>query len=148
MTRRAYNMNLALWLAAGLASAVFLIAGGTKVFGGASAQFLAWGYSAGFAVAIGMFEVVGAIALLSRRTAGWAAAGLMAIMAGAAATHVIHGEYLMTLVPSALIAVLGFMAWGRGLSFEIKRLPGEVPTRFVRPENVAPAKETLASATA
>jgi putative oxidoreductase len=114
MKQHSKGMDITLWIATVLAAALFFVVGGAKIGGWADAQFIAWGYSTGFAVLIGVLEVLFAIGLLIKRTAAWASFGLMAIMLGAIGTHLTHGEYLMMLVPIAVFVVLGFIAWGRG----------------------------------
>ena len=107
-------MHAILWIVTVVTAGLFLAAGGAKIGGWLDRQFVDWGYSPGFAVLIGIFEVVFAIALLFERSATWASFGLMAIMLGAMGTHLTHGEYAMLLVPIAVFALLGFVAWGRG----------------------------------
>jgi uncharacterized membrane protein YphA (DoxX/SURF4 family) len=114
MTEHGRGMHVTLWIAAVLLAAVFFVAGGAKIGGWLDAQFVAWGYSPGFAVVIGVFEVLFGIGLLGKRTATWAAFGLMAIMLGAAGTHLTHGEHQMLVAPILLLLLLGFVAWGRG----------------------------------
>lgn len=114
MTTQRGSMNTALKIVAVLLAALFLVAGGAKIGGWLDVQFGEWGYSPGLAVLIGIFEIVFAIALLSDRTATWAAFGLMIIMLGATGTHLLHGQYSLSLVPIAVFALLGLVAWARG----------------------------------
>jgi putative oxidoreductase len=110
-------MDLALTTTAVVLAGLFFVAGGAKIGGWLDGQFLAWGYSPGIAVLLGVFEVVFAIALLIDRGATWGAFGLMTIMLGALATHLTHfspGEYTMSIVVIVVFALLGFVAWGRG----------------------------------
>jgi putative oxidoreductase len=111
-------INLALWLAALFTAALFIVTGAAKLNGMMTDQFSVWGYGASFALAIGMLEFIGAIGLLIPRTAGWAALGLSVVMLGAIGTHVAHGDYIAALVPVALLGLLGFILWGRGLIME------------------------------
>lgn len=108
------SMNIALKSVAVLLAALFFVSGGAKIGGWLDAQFEAWGYSPGFAVLLGIFEVVFAIALLIDRAATWGAFGLMIIMLGAVGTHLLHGQYTLALLPIAVFGLLGFVAWGRG----------------------------------
>src|SRR5690606_24060176 len=91
-------------------------------------EFLAWGYTAGFAVMVGIAEILGAVGLLVKRTAGWAALGLMVIMLGAIWTHVTHREYVAMISPLVAFAVLGFVVWGRGLTWETR--PAHEPAQI------------------
>lgn len=109
------GLNIGLWIVAGVLAILFITSGGAKFIGKMNEQFLAWGYTADFAVMIGILEILGAIGLLVKRTAGWAAVGLMAIMLGAIWTHATHQEYVAMITPIAVFAALGFVAWGRGL---------------------------------
>jgi putative oxidoreductase len=128
MKEHGTGMNVTLWIVAVLVAALFFVAGGAKIGGFADEQFIAWGYSPGFAVLIGVLEIVFAIALLIKRTAAWGAFGLMAIMLGAIGTHLTHGEYLMLLMPIGVFLLLGFIAWGRGPERSGLR-PVELPGR-------------------
>jgi len=107
-------LEIALKITAVLLAGLFFVAGGAKIGGWIDGQFGTWGYSPGFAVLIGVFEVVFAIALLIDRAATWGALGLMAIMIGAIGTHLTHGEYVMAIAPIVVFMLLGFVAWGRG----------------------------------
>ena len=114
MKEHSTGLNVTLWIVTALVAALFFTAGGAKIGGWADEQFIAWGYSTGFAVLIGVLEVMFAIALLIKRTSAWGAFGLMALMLGAIGTHLTHGEYLMLLLPIGVFLLLGFIAWGRG----------------------------------
>lgn len=133
MKEHSTGMNVTLWIVTALVAALFFVAGGAKIGGWLDDQFIEWGYSTGFAVLIGVLEVLFAIALLVRRTAAWAAFGLMAIMLGAIGTHLTHGEYLMLILPIGVFLLLGFIAWGRGpersavQTGEIRRRTTETP---------------------
>lgn len=127
------GMNVTLWIVTGLVAALFFVSGGAKIGGWADSQFVEWGYSTGFAVLIGILEVIFAIALLMRRTAAWGAFGLMVVMLGAVGTHLTHGEYAMLLMPIGVFLLLAFIAWGRGpernalASRSVRRQPNDVP---------------------
>lgn len=115
-TRRLVNAGL--WLAALFSATLFMLAALAHLSSSMSAQFVAWGYTANFALGIGVLQFIGALGLLLPRTAGWSALGLSVIMLGAIGTHVAHGEHLLAIVPLALLSVLGFVLWGRGLVME------------------------------
>ncbi len=134
MKEHSTGMNVALWIVTALVAGLFFVAGGAKIGGWLDAQFVEWGYSTGFAVLIGVLEVLFAIALLSKRTAAWATFGLMAIMLGAIGTHLTNGEYLVLLLPIGVFLLLGFIAWGRGpersgaaYPVRVDRGPAETP---------------------
>src|SRR5918995_7020873 len=55
-------------------------------------MFRAWGYPDGFYLLIGAVEVAGGILLLVPRVASYSAMMLAVVMAGAAATHIVHAD--------------------------------------------------------
>lgn len=114
MKRHKPGVDVSLWIVTLLVAGLFLVTGGAKLVGLADAQFVAWGYTAGFAVIVGIFEVLFGLALLFKRSASGAAFGLMVVMLGAIGTHLTHGEWPMSLFPAAIFAALAFIAWGRG----------------------------------
>lgn len=64
---------------------------------------------------VGALELLGAIGLLVPRTTVYAALGLVAVMLGAAITHITHGEVMMLplpIIPMLLLAVIVY-TWGR-----------------------------------
>jgi len=130
-------MNVTLWVLQGLLAATFFVSGITKFAGGMNEEFLAWGYSLGFAIFIGIVEVVCAVGLLFRRSAGWSALVLMVIMLGAMWTHGTHGEYAMLALPIVVFLLLGVVTWGRGLSWESQRR-AEVPRTVPPPRGSVP----------
>ncbi len=111
-------VNASLWLAALISASVFLVAATAKLAGMMTEQFEAWGYDAGFATAIGLVELVGALGLLMPRSAGWSALTLSVIMLGAIGTHAGNGEYTAALLPAGMLGLLGLVLWGRGLVME------------------------------
>ncbi|HVI00392.1 MAG TPA: DoxX family protein [Enhygromyxa sp.] len=124
--RRPWGLNLALWIISGLLAFLFIVSGGAKFVGMMHEQFQAWGYTRDFAVMIGIMEMLGAVGLLFKRTAGWAALGLMVIMLGAAWTHATRQEYVALTTPIAVFAALAFVAWGRGLTWRTRAPSGVV----------------------
>jgi|SRR5215813_9044812 len=68
--------------------------------------FRNWGFPDKFYLVVGVLEMLGAVGLLIPRLAGYAAAGLIVIMMGAATTHLINGEGLQVLRPLILIVFL------------------------------------------
>jgi uncharacterized membrane protein YphA (DoxX/SURF4 family) len=75
--------------------------------------FRSWGFPDKFYLVIGALEVLGAIGLLIPRTAGYAAAGLILLMIGAALTHLIHGDGLQVLRPLIFMVFLAFVLYRR-----------------------------------
>lgn len=70
-------------------------------------RFRNWGYPEHFYQVIGVLELLGGLSLLIPRLAGYGAAVLMVIMAGATATHVVHGErWGSPVVPLVLLSVV------------------------------------------
>ena len=127
-TRGGRGLNITLWIISGVLAVLFAIAGAAKFIGVMNEAFRAWGYTLEFAAMIGILEILGAIGLLVKRTAGWAALGLMAIMLGGIWTTATHGEYVAMIIPIVVFALLGFVAWGRGLTWETRRpVSGGVP---------------------
>jgi uncharacterized membrane protein YphA (DoxX/SURF4 family) len=106
---------VAVWLLSILTALVMGAAGLPKIFGhgGWATRFERWGYPGGFVVVIGVVEVVGALMLLMPRVAAIGAAVLAAVMLGAAATHLVHGEIARVGVTLVLCAVFLAIAWLR-----------------------------------
>jgi putative oxidoreductase len=107
--------KIALWLVSILVAAMFLFVGSLKLLHSDQAKpmFVQYGYAAWFATLIGTCEVLGAISLLVPRLAALAATGLSIIMVGAFFTHVMHREYMRSLTPLVLLALLVAVAWAR-----------------------------------
>lgn len=91
-----------------LAIAALFAASGLAKLAGASTprrNFFRWGLPPGLLTLVGVWEVLGAAGLLSRRTRGLAGGGLATLMAGAAATHLRHGERKQAGAALALLLV-------------------------------------------
>jgi putative oxidoreductase len=73
--------------------------------------FERWGYPLWFMYLAGVIEVAGAVLLLSARTRTLASAGLAAFMIGAVGTHVIHAEWGMLVIASAIMLSAARVAW-------------------------------------
>jgi putative oxidoreductase len=113
----ARKLNVTLWVVQGLLAAFFLFAAaGPKLLGEATAvrTFDDIGVGQWFRYVVGVLELAGAIGLVIPRLARSAALGLAAVMLGAIITNlfVIDGG-LLTLTPVILLALLGFVVWGR-----------------------------------
>lgn len=92
---------------------VFALSGAAKLAGleFEVQAFARWGYPLWFMVAVGAAEVTGALALLVPRLQALAAAALSALMVGAIGTHVIHAEWGMLAIASAIFALSAWRAW-------------------------------------
>ena len=117
-------MNIFLWIVQALLAAAFIMAGGMKIMTpyDALATQMTWvSYFPAFVPkVIGTFEVLGALGLMlpsllriKPALTPLAALGLALLMAGAFITHIVLGEYGMSL-PSLVLGLLSlFVAWGR-----------------------------------
>jgi uncharacterized membrane protein YphA (DoxX/SURF4 family) len=76
-------------------------------------MFRHWGFPDKFYLLIGVVELLGAIGLLIPRIAGYAAAGLIVLMIGAGATHLVNGEGLQVLRPLIFIVFLAVVVYLR-----------------------------------
>jgi putative oxidoreductase len=78
-------------------------------------RFRGWGYPDHFYLAVGVAELLGASALLIPRLSTFGAALLIVVMAGAAATHLIHHEpqVITPLVLAALLAIVLYVSRSR-----------------------------------
>jgi uncharacterized membrane protein YphA (DoxX/SURF4 family) len=78
-------------------------------------MFARWGYPPGFHLLIGAAEALGALALLAPPTAALASLLLLLIMAGAAGTHLVHGDLaqraVQLVVMSAMLAAVAGLRW-------------------------------------
>ena len=119
-------MNLALWIIAGLLAAVFLLAGGTKLFIPreklAKAPGGGWveDFSAGFVKTLGAVEILGAVGLILPAALDiapvlvpLAAVGLATIMVGAAIVELRRQDSKHVLVNLSYLALISFVVFGR-----------------------------------
>lgn len=118
-------MDAALWIVAGLLAVAFGAAGVMKVLrpkATLAASGLTWveDFSEGTVTTIGVLEVAAAVGLVlpplldvAPVLAPLAACGLVALMIGAAVTHIRRGELPMVGVNAALGVLAAFVAWGR-----------------------------------
>ena len=81
------------WLLA-LLLAVLMVGPGSQKFTSLvwERMFRTWGYPDGFYLVIGAIEVIAGIGLLIPKVASASALALAVVMAGAAATHIWHGD--------------------------------------------------------
>ena len=99
--RQSKAKTITSWVLQVLLGLLFLVASLGKLGGGPEVveMFRNWGFPDKFYLLIGVLELAGGIGLLIPRTAGYAAAGLFAVMIGAAGTHLVNGEGLDVLRP-------------------------------------------------
>lgn len=119
-------MHIALWIVSGLLTAVFLVAGSTKLFIPREKLARAPGggwvldFSAQFVKTLGALEILGAIGLILPALLGiapvltpLAAVGLGIVMIGAAVVESRRHEFKHSLGNLAYLALAVFVAWGR-----------------------------------
>jgi len=104
--------QIGIWTAAVLLGMLFVLVGWSKIARGSGAVWASrlanWGYPPVSRYVIGGVEMLAGLALLLPSLRRTAAITLMVIMAGAAATHLLHSEFLRVLPP----LVLGGLAYG------------------------------------
>ena len=117
-------MNVALWIVAGLLAVLFLASGTVKLVRPrekliATGMGFAENFSPGAVKAIGALEVLGAVGVILPAALGtglWlsalAAAGLVALMAGAVIVHLRRDEGRATVVNVLLLALSALVAAG------------------------------------
>ena len=95
-----------------LLALLFLVTGAGKLAEASmvSADFTRWGYPIGFLHLTGVFELAGAVLLLFAVTRFVGATVLAVVMIGAVFTHLVHGEWLLAIVPAPLLAVFSWIA--------------------------------------
>ena len=120
-------MNVALWIATGLLVVAFVIAGGGKLLMpkekiAATGDASRWveDFSPGALKAIGALELLGVMGLILPAALDiapvlvpLAAIGLAMIMVGAVITRIRRHEFKFVGGNLVLLAVAGFVAWGR-----------------------------------
>ena len=99
-------LRLSAWMLSIVLTLLFLWIGWSK-FSGSSAQhwqerFAHWGYPKSSQYLIGAIEMLAGAGLVIPRTRRVAASVIMALMLGAAATHLIHSEF-PRLIPPVVI---------------------------------------------
>jgi len=108
--------NIALRILTALLGALFVMVGGMKILNpsGAAQMFTDYGYPGWFGVVTGIIELVSGVLLFVPRFTTYAAAALVVVMAGAAATHLRAGETNQLAPPIVLLvisAVVAVMRW-------------------------------------
>ena len=106
---------ITLWVITVLVALSFVLAGAPKVLVAPMwvDMFANWGYAKWFVIAIGVAEIAGAVLLAIPRTAFYGGLFLMAIMLGAAYTHVTHSETAEIIRPGLYLVFLAIVAWAR-----------------------------------
>jgi hypothetical protein len=120
------NLNLTLWIIAGLLAVAYLVGGAIKLIVPKEKLAAAPGggwvehFSAGTVKAIGALEVLAAMGLILPAAIGiapilvpLAAVGLVSIMVGAVITRLRRHEAKAMVLDLAYLALAGFVAWGR-----------------------------------
>jgi putative oxidoreductase len=79
-------------------------------------NFARWGYPDGFYMIVGVLEAAGGIGLLISRLTSYAAALLVAVMAAAALTHLVHGEMQRLSAPAVFLVLIALVGWRRRAS--------------------------------
>ena len=79
-------------------------------------SFARWGYPDGFYMIVGVVEAVGGIGLLIPAVTTYAAALLVAVMAAASLTHVVHGEMQRFTAPLVYLVAVALVGWSRRAS--------------------------------
>ena len=105
---------MALWALQILVGLLFVLIGTAKFLDSSwERNFARWGYPDGFYVVIGVLEAVGGVAMLAPRLTTYAALLLATIMAGAAVTHLVHGEMQRLSAPLVYLVVVALVGWLR-----------------------------------
>lgn len=111
-----------------LLSLIFVLSGGAKLAGleFEIQAFERWGYALWFMYAIGVAEVAGGLALWWSRTSVWVSAGLSLVMVGAVGTHILHAEWGMLGIASAIFGLSLWRTWQGRAAFSAVHAPALV----------------------
>ena len=92
---------------------IFAVSGGAKLLSlpFEVEAFVRWGYPLSFMYFTGVLEIVGAIGLLVPRVSALASLSLTTLMLGAIVTHLIHGEWPMLTIASAIALAAAWRGW-------------------------------------
>lgn len=114
MAETGRGTNIAVWLLSALLAALYLFAGGQKLFGagGSAEHFAQWGFSTWFRLLIGVIEVAGGLALLVPSAAFYGAGALGVVMIGAIYTLLTKAAPGVP-VPIVCLLILTFIAFSR-----------------------------------
>lgn len=111
-----------------LLSLIFVLSGSAKLAGleFEIQAFDRWGYALWFMYAIGVAEVAGGLTLWWSRMSAWASAGLSMVMLGAVGTHILHAEWGMLAIASAIFGLSLWRTWQGRAAFSPLYAPGLV----------------------
>ena len=99
--------TITMWTLTGLLAVMLMLAGYSKfASAGWVERFVDWGYAPWFASVIGAAEIAGGIGLFIPKISMLAAFGLVSVMLGAIATHLLNGEAGHIVTPLIYLAVL------------------------------------------
>ncbi len=119
------GLNIALWIAQVLLGIAFTMAGAMKASSPIDdlvAKGMTWAaVSPALTRFIGISELLGGIGLILPAAlrikpilTAWAAAGLLVVMVLAFGFHIIQGDAVQQIMPSAVLGLIAaFIAWGR-----------------------------------
>ena len=101
---------------------IFFASGGAKLLSLTFEveAFTRWGYSIAFMYLVGALEFLGAIGLLIPRISALTSLCLTLLMFGAIGTHLVHMEWLMLVIASAITLCSFSLSWSKRT--EIKTL--------------------------
>lgn len=102
------------WFVTLFVGLVFAAAGSAKVFGDPvfTAWFQEWGFPVEYMRALGVVEIVGAMALAVPPLARHAILGLFAVAAGATLMQLAHGSMMDAMLPMLLAVAAAIRVWG------------------------------------
>ena len=117
--------SVAAWIVRLLLAALFVVQGITKLSGSPAwiSRFKGWGYPDHFYVAVGLAELLGAIALLIPKFTTFGSSMLIVVMVGATATHVVYREPQVVTTLVILIMLAASLYVRRSTSARSSRLP-------------------------
>src|SRR5262245_58520859 len=99
------DRELKVWMGCSILAALFVVAAIPKLFGIDFVRdaFESWNYPLQFMYIVGILELAGALLIMIPGAARFGFGVLIFIMCGAIITHLIAGQFLMMIVPAALL---------------------------------------------
>ncbi len=97
-----------MWVLTTMVGLMIIVAGAGK-FGADStwiSRFAGWGFAPWFVVVVGVAEVLGGVGLFIPKVSLLSAIGLVLVMLGACATHLLNNEFANSLAPLIYVAML------------------------------------------